>query len=66
MKYINHDTSTGEIIERNPTKTELEEWQKSVDVVQAEKNAAEELATKKLEVLEILGITPEQAKLLFS
>jgi hypothetical protein len=65
-KIVIHNTETGEIIERDMTPVELAQQQKDIETVQqieAEKAVAE---AKRQALLNKLGITEEEAKLLLS
>lgn len=63
FKILEINCETGEQIERDPTKKEIE--QKNLDEkIWNEQQSAK--AIQKQQILEILGITEEQAKLLFS
>jgi len=65
-KIVEHNVETGEIIERDMTKAELEQQQKDLAIVVALEQAKIEKETKKAALLEKLGITQEEAKLLLS
>lgn len=61
-----HNAETGEVLEREMNDEELAQWE--ADKLQAEKRLeAEQMAAKaKAALLERLGITEEEAKLLLS
>ena len=59
-----HDVSTGEIIERELTAEEIEDRAILAAEVAAEEEAKEQKAMAKAELLERLGITEDEAKLL--
>ena len=61
-----HNVETGEIIEREPTAEELAQWQSNQAKAELEKTAKEEANIAKLALLERLGITEDEAKLLLS
>jgi len=65
-KIIIHNATTGEITERNATKQEIEQMEIDKATVIAEQKAKEQLAAAKVALLEKLGITEEEAKLLLS
>ena len=64
MKIKEHNVTTGEIFEREMTDAELA--QRKLDETEAQIKASEEVQTTsaKLALLEKLGITEEEAKLL--
>jgi hypothetical protein len=66
MIIIEHNVETGEVIERQPTAEELA--QKAIDDAQAAARLAEieAKAEAKAELLERLGITADEAKLLLA
>jgi arsenate reductase-like glutaredoxin family protein len=61
-----HNIETDEIIERNMTADELTRWQKDTEIAEAEKIAKAQAAAAKAALLEKLGITEDEAKLLLS
>lgn len=68
MTYINRvfDVSTGETIENPLSKEEVTRIEKRIAETQAELAAIEEAAAKKAALLDRLGITADEAKLLLS
>lgn len=70
MKIIEriHNTATGEIkdIEREMSAEELAQWQADKAKAEAEAQVAAQAAAAKGALLEKLGITEEEAKLLLS
>lgn len=64
IKLVNAET--GEEIEREMNEAELKEAEKLAAKWEAEVKAEQDKAEKKAEVLERLGITEEEAKLLLS
>jgi hypothetical protein len=62
MKILDHNVETGEVIEREATEAELE--QAEIDAAAAAERAEEIEA--KAALLERLGITEEEAKLLLA
>jgi len=64
MKIIEHNATTGEIIERDATAEEIAQREKDKKAALAEKAAIEAAQTKRQELLERLGITEEEARLL--
>ena len=66
MKIKEHNTTTGEVIEREMTATEIAQWE--LDKAEAEAMKATEAtkATEKAALLAKLGITADEAKLLLS
>ena len=62
IKIVN--ASTGEEIEREMTALELAQWNKDLDEAQADKEKAAQKATAKTALLERLGITEDEARLL--
>jgi hypothetical protein len=66
MKILDHNVETGEVIEREATEAELEQAQ--IDAAAAAERAAEIEAKEaaKAALLERLGITEEEAKLLLA
>ena len=63
---IEHNVTTGEIIEREMTADELEKWRAQQEEAQARAQAKAEAEVAKAALLEKLGITEEEAKLLLS
>ena len=61
-----HDTETNEVIEREMTKAELAEWKLNEAQNEALKEATTEAEAKKEALLQKLGLTAEEAKLLLS
>jgi len=59
-----HNTQTGEIIERDMTPEELAQHQKDLANAEAEQIKKQEKATAKEALLEKLGISADEAKLL--
>ncbi len=62
IKIVN--ASTGEEIEREMTALELAQWNKDLDEAQADKEKAAQKATAKTALLDRLGITEDEARLL--
>lgn len=60
-----HNITNGEIIEREMTDQELVEFEASNAKAKIEADERAKLAAKKAELLNKLGITAEEAKLLF-
>lgn len=61
-----HNVETGEIIEREMTPEELEQWEQGQANATLGKRKSEEAAIAKAALLERLGITEAEAKLLLS
>lgn len=61
-----HNAKTGEIIEREMNAAELAQFEKDQAEYAANKKAEVEAAQAKLDLLQRLGITAEEAKLLIS
>ena len=61
-----HDADTGEIIERELNDAELAQHEADLSVAAARKAELIAKETAKLELLDRLGITADEAKLLFS
>ena len=61
-----HNVETGEIIEREMNAKELAQWEADKVAAEAKAQAAAEAAAAKAALLEKLGITEEEAKLLLS
>lgn len=61
-----HDTQTGEIVEREMTNAEYAQYEADQAAEATRKAEAEAKAQAKAQLLEQLGITEEQAKLLLS
>lgn len=59
-----HNVETGEEFEREMTPAELEQYEKEVAQSIAEQAAKEEKAAKRTALLEKLGISEEEAKVL--
>lgn len=66
LKVKEHNVETGEIIERDPTEDELAQYAKDEAERIAQKEAVERAKAIKTTLLEKLGITEEEAKLLLS
>lgn len=64
--YVEHNIQTGEIIEREMTVVELAQWEADKAKAEAEAQAKAEFEAAKAALLEKLGITEEEAKLLLS
>lgn len=65
-KIVIHNTESGEVIEREMNAEELTQWEESQAVFAAQLQAQAEAAAAKAALLERLGITEEEAKLLLS
>jgi hypothetical protein len=61
-----HNTETGEVIERDMTPDELTQWEADKTEAEAKAESEAEAATAKAALLERLGITADEAKLLLS
>ena len=61
-----HNVETGEVIEREMNAEELAQWEADRVKAEAEAQAKAEAAAAKAALLEKLGITQEEAKLLLS
>lgn len=61
-----HNVETGEIVEREMNEQELVQWEAIRSAMNAEANAVAQAAAAKTALLERLGITEEEAKLLVS
>lgn len=61
-----HNIETGELIEREMNAEELAQWEADRAKAEAEAQAKAEAAAAKAALLEKLGITEEEAKLLLS
>jgi AmiR/NasT family two-component response regulator len=61
-----HNIETNEIIDREMTDVEYERWQSETAAYQAKLQAEAEAVAAKAALLERLGITEEEAKLLLS
>ena len=66
MKVREHNLETNEIIDRDATVEEIAEFEAITAKAQMEAQAKAEAATAKAALLEKLGITEEEAKLLLS
>jgi hypothetical protein len=66
LTIIEHNAETGEIIEREMTTAELKQAEKDKKAYQAELAAVEARVSAKAILLEKLGITEDEAKLLLS
>ena len=64
MIIVEHNVTTGEVIEREATKEELAQAAKDKAEIEAKEAAAELAATQRQELLDRLGITADEAKLL--
>lgn len=61
-----HNVDTGEVIEREMNAQELSQWEEDKAIAAAKAEAAAEASAAKKALLEKLGITEEEAKLLLS
>ncbi len=61
-----HDTSIDKVIDREMTVAEFEQYQIDQDLIAQHKAEAEAQASAKTALLERLGITEDEAKLLLS
>ena len=61
-----HNVETGEVIEREMNAEELAQWEADKAKAEAEAQVKSEAAAAKAALLEKLGITEEEAKLLLS
>ena len=61
-----HNTETGEIIERDMNAQELAEWEADKVKAEQQKAEAEAKAAQKAALLDRLGITEDEAKLLLA
>jgi uncharacterized protein YjbJ (UPF0337 family) len=61
-----HDVETGKIVDREMTAAETKAHQADADALQALENAKVSNATAKAALLERLGITADEAKLLLA
>ena len=61
-----HNTETDEIIDREMTETEFEQYKKDIAATEAAKAEIIARAEAKANLLERLGITEDEAKLLLS
>ena len=66
MKILEHNVETGEVVERNATKAELDELKIENAAKAAEDSEKEAKATAKAALLERLGITFDEASLLLA
>ena len=65
-KITIHNVATGEIIEREMTPEELNQWELDKLVAQEQLEVVNQVAAAKAALLEKLGITEDEAKLLLS
>lgn len=65
-KTIHHDLITGEVTITDYTPEQIAEVEARLATIQAEKEAAAKIAAAKTALLEKLGITEDEAKLLLS
>jgi hypothetical protein len=61
-----HDTDTNEIIDREMTDAEFAKYQEDQEIYQTQKAEAEAKAAQKAVLLERLGISEDEARLLLS
>jgi len=66
MKITEINCETGEVITRDPNEQEIAQAQKDLELYEKTIAALEAKETSKTLVLERLGLTEEEAKLLFS
>lgn len=65
-KTIHHDLITGEVTITDYTPEQIAEVEARLATIQAEKDAAAKIAAAKIALLDRLGITADEAKLLLS
>ena len=61
-----HNVKTGEVVEREMTAQELVQWELDQAQAKSEREAKAAKAAEKVALLEKLGITEEEAKLLLA
>jgi len=66
MKIYEHNIETGVATERDMTADEIEQWEKDQAAAEAAAEAAVKAKAEKTALLEKLGITENEAKLLLS
>ena len=66
MIITEHNVETGEIVERDATAEEIAQREKDAEAALALKEAEAKAKAKRQELLDRLGITEEEAKLLLS
>lgn len=66
MKTIEHNATTGEVIERDLTEQELHQIEIDAAEIAAQKSANAVKEQQKADLFERLGITADEAKLLLS
>ena len=66
MKILEHNVETGEVIERNATAEEIAQIKSRKIEAETKELEAEAKAQAKAELLERLGITADEAKLLLA
>ena len=66
MKILEHNVTTGEVIERDMTKAEADQYKKDQAATAARIAEEEAKATAKAALFDRLGITADEAKLLLS
>jgi hypothetical protein len=66
MKIQEHNSQTGEVIEREMNAEEISKWEASKILVIEEEQRYEKKLAAKAALLEKLGITEDEAKLLLS
>jgi hypothetical protein len=66
MKILEHNVETGEVIERNATAEEIAQIKSRKIEAETRELEAEAKAQAKAELLERLGITADEAKLLLA
>lgn len=66
MKIYEHNTETGQAIERDMTAAEIEQWEADQAAAEAAAEAAAQAKADKTALLAKLGITEDEAKLLLS
>lgn len=64
MTILEHNVETGAVIEREMTKDELAQHKADLAAIQAEQDEAKAKAAARQAILDRLGITAEEAKLI--
>lgn len=66
MKILEHNVETGEVVERDATAEEVATAKANADLAAKERAEAEAKAAAKAALLDRLGITADEAKLLLA
>jgi hypothetical protein len=64
MKVVEHNVETGEIVERDATEIEIAQREADVELFTQQREAEKRRLAKRAELLERLGLTEDEARVL--